>query len=97
VAIPPRTAPWPSSGAAPSYVALALLAGAMAGEAWVAAIGYLAFGVADASELGADLSKTMLLDEPGDRWSDAIAILADAVHVTLLHLPTGSEASSYTD
>ncbi len=53
VAIPPRTAPWPSSGAAPSYVALALLA-ATEGGAWGAAIGHPAFGVAAALGLGAD-------------------------------------------
>jgi hypothetical protein len=30
----------------------------------------------------------MLLDEPGDRWPDAVAIIADAVDVILLHPPT---------
>jgi len=36
----------------------------------------------------------MLLDEPGDRWPDAVAILADAVELILLHPP---RASSYAD
>jgi hypothetical protein len=98
VAVPPRTAPWPPA-AAPTYLALALLAGATAGGAWGAAIGYPALGIAAAAGLGADLSKTLLLDEPGDRWPDAVAILADAVDVILLHppaRPTGEQLRRLT-
>ena len=84
VAVSPRVA---SPGiASAGYVELALLAGATAGDAWTAAIGHPSFGIA-AAGLGADLSKILLLDEPGDRWADAVAILADAVDLILLHPP----------
>lgn len=85
VAVPPRVA---SVGiASAGYVELALLAGATAGGAWGAAIGQPSFGIAAAAGLGADLSKILLLDEPGERWADAVAILADAVDLILLHPP----------
>lgn len=98
VAVPPRLA---SAGiASAGYVELALLAGATAGGAWSAAIGHPSFGIAAAAGLGADLSKILLLDEPGERWADAVAILADAVDLILLHpphRPTGEQLRRITN
>jgi hypothetical protein len=85
VAVPPRVAP--TGIASAGYVELALLAGATAGGAWAAAIGHPSLGISAAAGLGADLSKVLLLDQPGDRWADAVAVLADAVDLILLHPP----------
>lgn len=93
VAAPPRAgAPFAGSGAI-SYLTLALIAGATAGGAWAAVIGYPNFGIAAASRLGADLSKILLLDHPGDRWADAAAILAGAADLVLLHAPQRPNAA----
>jgi hypothetical protein len=56
-------------------------------------IGYPNFGIAAASGLGADLSKILLLDRPGDRWADAAAVLAGAADLVLLHAPRRPDAA----
>ncbi|MEZ0111149.1 hypothetical protein ABH920_005164 [Catenulispora sp. EB89] len=78
--------PPPADGAI-TYAALALVAGATAGGAWAGVVGFPNFGIAAASGLGADLSKMLLLDDPGERWLDAAAVLAGAVDLVLLHTP----------
>lgn len=93
VATPPRVGgTFPRSGAV-SYLALALIAGATAGGAWAGVIGFPNFGIAAASGLGADLSKVLMLDEPGERWLDAAAVLAGAVDLVLLHAPRRPNAA----
>lgn len=72
---------------APSYLELALAAGATAGGAWVGIIGYPDLGIAALSGLGADLSKVLLLDEPGEQWPKALAVMAGAVDLVLLYPP----------
>ncbi|WP_194911769.1 hypothetical protein [Catenulispora rubra] len=76
-----------------SYVTLALVAGATAGGAWAGVVGFPNFGIAAASGLGADLSKMLLLDDPGERWLDAAAVLAGAVDLVLLHTPRRPNAA----
>lgn len=81
-------------GQATSYLDLALLAGATAGGAWTGVIGFPALGIAALSGLGADLSKVLLLDEPGERWLQALSVMAAAVDVVLLappHRPTAEQ------
>jgi len=56
-------------------------------------IGFPNFGIAAASGLGADLSKVLMLDDPGERWLDATAILAGAVDLVLLHAPRRPNAT----
>jgi hypothetical protein len=56
-------------------------------------IGLPNFGIAAASGLGADLSKVLMLDDPGERWLDATAILAGAVDLVLLHAPRRPNAT----
>ncbi|MBS2548367.1 hypothetical protein KGQ19_15990 [Catenulispora sp. NL8] len=87
VAVPPRTGSTAVGGGAISYATHALLAGATAGGAWAGIIGYPNFGIAAACGLGADLSKMLMLDEPGERWPDAVTVLAAAVDLVLLHAP----------
>ena len=76
-----------------TYATLALVAGATAGGAWAGVVGFPNFGIAAASGLGADLSKMMLLDDPGERWLDAAAVLAGAVDLVLLHTPRRPNAA----
>lgn len=72
---------------ATSYLDLALLAGATAGGAWSGVIGFPALGIAALSGLGADLSKVLLVDEPGERWLQALSVMAAAVDVVMLAPP----------
>lgn len=72
---------------AANYVELALLAGATAGGAWAGVIGFPALGIAALSGLGADLSKFLVLDEPGEQWLQAVSVMAGAVDVVLLWPP----------
>jgi hypothetical protein len=77
----------PPYAAAPSYLALALAAGASAGGGWCGVVGLPALGIAAAAGLGADLRHMLLLDEPGDRWAEAVAVLAGAVDLILVRPP----------
>lgn len=99
IALPPRPGSSPQLGTGPGYLALGLLAGATAGGAWAAAVGFPDLGIAAAAGLGADLSRFLLLDEPGDRWPEAVALLAKAVDIVLLrlpHRPTGQQVRVLT-
>jgi len=93
VATPPRAGGTFAPEGAVSYLTLALIAGATAGGAWAGVIGFPNFGIAAASGLGADLSKVLMLDDPGERWLDATAILAGAVDLVLLHAPRRPNAT----
>lgn len=84
LAVQDRVRPW---GDAPSYLALALAAGASAGGAWCGVVGLPAFGIAAASAMGADLSRLLMLDEPGERWAEAVSVLAGAVDLVLVRPP----------
>ena len=39
------------------------------------------------------MSKMLMLDEPGKRWPDAVAVLAGAVDLVLLHAPRRPNAT----
>jgi hypothetical protein len=84
VAVEDRVRPWTD---APSYLALALAAGATADGAWCGVVGLPAFGIAAAAGLGADLKRMLMLDEPGERWAEAVAVLAGAVDLILVRPP----------
>ncbi|MEY9856176.1 hypothetical protein ABH935_001780 [Catenulispora sp. GAS73] len=93
VTAPPRIGGAAAGDGAVTYATLALVAGATAGGAWAGVVGFPNFGIAAASGLGADLSKMLLLDDPGDRWLDAAAVLAGAVDLVLLHTPRRPSAA----
>lgn len=86
VAVPPRHRV-PNDTGNVDYLTLALLAGASARGAWVGVIGVPGLGIRAVSDLGADLSRFLLVDEPGERWPDAVAVLAGAVDLLLVHAP----------
>jgi hypothetical protein len=86
VAMPHRVAPDPAGDGCPSYLALAMIAGATAGGAWAAVVNVPSLGIAALNGLGADLRRVLLV-EAGDRWLDALDVLAPAVDVVLLASP----------
>jgi hypothetical protein len=45
------------------------------------------FGIAAAAGLGAQLSRFLMLDDPGKRWPDAVAIMASACDLVLWQPP----------
>jgi len=73
-------------------LALTLLAAPSRAGAWCAVVGVDDFGVEAAAELGVDLSRTVLVPDPGEYWLEATAALVDVVTVVLLRPPPGVSA-----
>jgi len=69
-------------------LALGLIAGASAGGEWVGVLGWPDLGAEAAAGLGADLSRVVLVPEPGDLWLEAAAALVDVVRLVVLR-PAG--------
>ncbi|GAA2149208.1 hypothetical protein [Actinomadura napierensis] len=80
-------------GPGAASLALALVAGVSrhGGEdgsgGWCGIVGVPSFGVAAAAGMGAEPERLLLVDEPGDRWPDVVAALAEAVELVLLCPP----------
>ena len=68
---------------------MALLAAPSQEGAWAAVVGAADFGVEAAHELGVDLTRTVLVPDPGEHWLEATAALVDVVSVVLLKPPPG--------
>lgn len=92
VSVADRVPPVPGLSG-PGYLALALAAGASAGGSWCAVVGMPELGIAALSGLGADLTKFLLVDHPGERWPEAVAVLAGAVDLILLRPPARPSAA----
>lgn len=69
-------------------LALALAAGASAAGEWVGFAGWPDFGAEAAAQWGIDLSRTVLVPEPGEHWLEVTAALVDVLRVVVL-APTG--------
>lgn len=69
-------------------LALALLAGVSAAGEWTAAVGWPDFGVEAAVSLGADLSRTVIVPDPGPQWLEATSALVDVMRLVVLR-PAG--------
>ncbi|WP_152360705.1 hypothetical protein [Microlunatus speluncae] len=67
----------------PSLAMTLLAAPSQAGE-WVAVIGAADFGLAAAAGFGVDLSRTIAVPEPGERWPDVVAALTEIVSVIMV-------------
>lgn len=65
----------------------ALVAGASEGGAWCAVVGLPECGVLAAAGSGVSLDRLLLVDEPGQRWAEVVAILLGAVEVVVLRPP----------
>lgn len=70
-------------------LALTLLSAPSAEGSWAAVIGADDFGVEAAAEHGVDLTRTVLVPDPGEHWLEATAALVDVVSVVLLRPPPG--------
>lgn len=69
-------------------LALALAAGASRAGEWVGFAGCADFGVEAAAELGIELSRTVLVPDPGEHWLEVTAALVDVLRVVVLQPPT---------
>jgi hypothetical protein len=70
-------------------LALALVAGASRAGEWVGFAGCADFGVEAAAELGVELSRTVLVPDPGEHWLEVTAALVDVLRVVVLRPPAG--------
>lgn len=68
-------------------LALALVAGASQAGEWVGFAGCTDFGVEAAAELGIELSRTVLVPDPGEHWLEVTAALVDVLRVVVLTPP----------
>ncbi|WP_245667515.1 hypothetical protein [Actinomadura macra] len=88
------------SGPGASSLGLALVAGvgAHGGEdgtgGWCGVVGIPDFGVLAAAGMGAVPERLLLVDEPGERWPDVVAALAEAVELILLRPPERPAAAA---
>jgi hypothetical protein len=68
-------------------LALALAAGASRAGEWVGFAGCTDFGAEAAAELGIELSRTVLVPDPGEHWLEVAAALVDVLRVVVLRPP----------
>jgi hypothetical protein len=68
-------------------LALALVAGASQAGEWVGFAGCADFGAEAAAELGIELSRTVLVPDPGEHWLEVTAALVDVLRVVVLRPP----------
>jgi hypothetical protein len=69
-------------------LALAVAAGASRAGEWVGFAGCPDFGAEAAAELGIELSRTVLVPDPGEHWLEVTAALVDVLRVVVLRPPT---------
>ena len=68
-------------------LALAVAAGASKAGEWVGFAGCPDFGAEAAAELGIELSRTVLVPDPGEHWLEVTAALVDVLRVVVLRPP----------
>ncbi|MCY7396987.1 MAG: hypothetical protein LH468_12725 [Nocardioides sp.] len=73
-------------------LALALAAGASRAGEWVGFAGWPDFGAEAAVDLGLDLSRTVLVPDPGEHWLEVTAALVDVLRVVVLRPPVTADA-----
>lgn len=77
-----------TGGIAATSLALALAGPVTRSGAWVGVVGLDGVGLLAASELGVDLARVLLIDDPGPaRWAATVAALTDAVDLVLARPP----------
>jgi hypothetical protein len=70
-------------------LAMALIAAPSRAGAWSAVVGAEDFGVEAAAEMGVDLTRTVLVPDPGEHWLEVTAALVDVVTMVVLRAPSG--------
>ena len=73
-------------------LALAVAAGASRAGEWVGFAGCPDFGVEAAAELGIELSRTVLVPDPGEHWLEVTAARVDVLRVVVLRPPASVDA-----
>ncbi len=68
-------------------LALALMAGPSEAGSWCGVVGVPELGVVAAQAMGCEPERMLLVDEPGERWTDVVAVLLEAVDVVLVRPP----------
>lgn len=76
------------AGVGATSLAFALLAESNAAGAWCAAVGFDSLGLLAADQAGLELSRLVLVPEPGQDWPTIVAALLDAFEIVLLRPPT---------
>lgn len=68
-------------------LAIALLSAASVEGSWVGVVGIDDLGLEAAVEAGLDLTRSVLVPEPGESWLEAVSALVDVLPVVLLRPP----------
>ena len=76
---------------------LALAAGASRAGEWVGFAGCPDFGAEAAAELGIELSRTVLVPDPGEHWLEVTAALVDVLRVVVLRPPASVDERTCGD
>lgn len=69
-------------------LAMALMAGPSTDGAWCAVVGSSEFGLEAAAAAGVELSRTILVPDPGDQWINVTAALIDVLTVLVVKPPS---------
>ncbi|MDX6326518.1 MAG: hypothetical protein QOK15_2872 [Nocardioidaceae bacterium] len=75
-------------------LALAVAAGASRAGEWVGFAGCSDFGAEAAAEVGIELSRTVLVPDPGEHWLEVTAALVDVLRVVVLRPPASVDDKS---
>jgi hypothetical protein len=75
-------------------LALAMAAGASLAGEWVGFAGWTDFGAEAAVDLGVELTRTVLVPDPGDHWLEVTAALVDVLRVVVLRPPARVSAQA---
>ncbi|MEX0873401.1 MAG: hypothetical protein WD646_10285 [Actinomycetota bacterium] len=62
-------------------------------DAWTAAVGMPTLGLHAAAELGIDLDRLVVIEDPGKQWTDVLAALVDSFDVVLVNATIGAGGS----
>ncbi|HZK35384.1 MAG TPA: hypothetical protein VFC57_00285, partial [Aeromicrobium sp.] len=77
-----------SYGVDSASLAMALMAGPSSDGAWCGVVGSAEFGIEAAAAAGVDLSRTILVPDPGDQWIEVTAALIDVLTVVVVKPPS---------
>ncbi|MGL5823649.1 MAG: hypothetical protein ACRCYU_02135 [Nocardioides sp.] len=76
-----------SYGVDTASLAMALMAGPSRAGSWSAIVGIDDFGVEAAEAMGVDLTRTIVVPDPGEHWAEVTGALIDVVSVVVLRPP----------
>lgn len=77
-----------SYGVDSASLAMALMSGPSGDGAWCGVVGSAEFGIEAAAAAGVELSRTILVPDPGDQWLEVTSALIDVLTVIVVKPPT---------